>query len=469
VIYCSASELARALKARRVSAVELAQSMIDRIERLDPSLNAVVVRDFERALAAARSADEALARGDQRPLLGVPMTVKEAFNVADLPTTWGLPGTSEIPVSADAVVVKRLKAAGAIILGKTNLAMMLADWQCANPVYGVTKNPWDLERTPGGSSGGGAAALAAGFTPLEFGSDLAASLRAPPAFCGVYAHKPSFDLVPTRGLAPPGAPTLSVTPIIDMAVVGPMARTASDLALALDCTAGPDEHEATAWRLELPAPRRRRLRDYRVLAIDTHPRVPTADSVRAAIEARAVELERLGVSVARQSPLLPDLGVVADTFGQLLLAIFAADGPAGGPSHADWIRADRTRAEIVDQMRRLFETFDVVLCPAMPTAAPPLNGSAGPPAMLEVDGVSVPYQAQPLWAALANLTGGPATMIPVGVDRAGLPIGAQIMGPYLEDRTCLHFAQLMEDAIGGFVAPPAWENERSPQGSKLAG
>jgi len=469
VIYCSASELARALKARRVSAVELAQSMIDRIERLDPSLNAVVVRDFERALAAARLADEALARGDQRPLLGVPMTVKEAFNVAGLPTTWGLPGTSEIPVRADAVVIERLKAAGAIILGKTNIAMMLADWQSANPVYGVTKNPWDLERTPGGSSGGGAAALAAGFTPLEFGSDLAASLRAPAAFCGVYAHKPSFGLVPTRGLAPPGAPTLGVTPMIDMAVIGPMARTPSDLALALACTAGPDEYEATAWRLDLPAPRRRDLRDYRVVAIDTHPRVPTADSVRAAIEARAAELERLGVSVVRYSPLLPDLGVVADTFSQLLLAAFAADGPTGGPSHADWIRADRVRAEMVHQMRSLFQSFDVILCPAMPTVAPPLNGSAGPPAMLEADGVSTPYQAQPLWAALANLTGGPATMAPVGFDKTGLPIGAQVIGPYLEDRTCLHFAQLMEDAFGGFVAPPGWDDERSPHASKLAG
>jgi amidase len=459
VIYCSASQLARALKARRLSSLELVGAMIARIERLDPSINAVVVRDFERARTAARSADEALARGDQRPLLGVPMTLKEAFNVAGLPTTWGLPGTSQIPITADAVVVERLKAAGAIILGKTNIAMMLADWQTANPLYGVTRNPWDLARTPGGSSGGGAAALAAGFTPLEFGSDLAASLRAPAAFCGVCAHKPSFGIAPTRGLAPPGAPALSVNPMIDMAVVGPMARTPSDLILALDCAVGPDQHEATAWRLELPPSRHRRLRDYRVLAIDTHPRVPTSEPVRAAIQARAAELERLGVSVARQSPLLPDLGLVADIFTQLLHGVFAADGPAAGPSHADWIRADRTRAEIVHQMRRLFETFDIILCPSMPTVAPTLNGSAGPPEMLESDGVSTPYQAQPLWAALANVTGGPATMIPVGFDKAGLPIGGQVMGPLLEDRTCLHFAQLMEEAFGGFVAPSGWAHE----------
>jgi len=232
--------------------------------------------------------------------------------------------------------------------------------------------------------------------------------------------------------------------------------------LALDCTAGGDQHEATAWRLELPPPRRRTLSEYRVLVVDAHLRVPTAEPVRAAIEARAAELERLGASVTRQSPLLPDLGTVTDVFTQLLLAGFAADGPAPGPSHADWIRADRARAGIVDTMRRLFEAFDVILCPAMPTVAPALNGSAGPPATLETGGVQIPYQAQPLWAALSNLTGGPATMVPVGFDRAGLPVGAQVMGPYLEDRTCLHIADLMEEAFGGFAAPPGWDDENPP-------
>jgi amidase len=172
--------------------------------------------------------------------------------------------------------------------------------------------------------------------------------------------------------------------------------------------------------------------------------------------------------VARESPLLPDLGIVTDVFTQLLLAGFAADGPAPGPSHADWIRADRARTEIVDQMRRLFEPFDVILCPAMPTTAPVLNRDGGPPAMLETVGVATPYQAQPLWAALSNLTGGPATMVPAGFDKAGLPIGAQVMGPYLEDRTCLHFAQLMEDAFGGFAPPPRWREEQPLAGLTLA-
>jgi amidase len=456
--YRTATQLATALRQRHVSSAELIEAAIERIETLDGRINAVVVRDFERARAAARLADAALARGETGPLLGVPMTVKEAFNVAGLPTTWGLPGTSEIPAGVDAVAVQRLKAAGAIILGKTNIATLLADWQCANPVYGVTRNPWDLTRTPGGSSGGGAAALAAGLTPLEFGSDLSASLRCPAAFCGLYAHKPSFGLVPNRGFAPPGTPMLRASPMLDMSVVGPVARSAADLALALDITAGADEREAVAWRLQLPPPRHEALRDHRVFVLDDHPQLATAQSVRGALNERAEALAKAGCQIGRQSDRLPDLKAITETFVPLLMAIFAADGPGdeGGPSHADWIRADRRRAELAHQWSEFFDDWDVVLCPAMPTTALPLNPSAGPPASIDVDGAPVPYQAQPLWAPLAALTGQPATVAPIGFDAAGLPIGAQIIGPFLEDRTTLAFAEQMEEAFGGFVAPPGW-------------
>jgi len=455
VTQSNAIELTQALRTRRVSAVELLDEAIDRIEAFDPTLNAVVVRDFDRARVEARAADAALARDDQRPLLGLPMTVKEAFNVAGLPTTWGLPGTEAIPVTADAVVVERLKAAGAVILGKSNIAARLADWQCANPVYGVTRNPWNLDRTPGGSSGGGAAALAAGFVSLEFGSDLASSLRAPAAFCGVFAHKPTFGVVPTRGFAPPGTPMLRTAPMVDMAVVGPMARSAADLALALDATAGPDEREAVGWRLALPPPRQERLERFRVLVLTDHPRVPTAGSVRAALEARAQALEAAGCRVALESRSVPDLDAIAATFTELLMASFAADGPDSGAPHADWIRADRRRAEIADQWRALYEAFDVVICPATPITAPPLNPPSGPGATIEVDGEAAPYGAQSLWGTLATLTGGPATTIPIGLDAAGPPIGAQILGPYLEDRTTLAFAAAMEAAFGGFIPPPS--------------
>ena len=297
------------------------------------------------------------------------MTVKEAFNVAGLPTTWGIPGADNIPMTADAVVVERLRAAGAVIIGKSNLPAMLADWQCANPVYGATRNPWDLDRTPGGSSGGGAAALAAGFVSLEFGSDLASSLRAPAAQAPSRTSPPSAS-VPNRGFAPPGAPVLDAMPLVDMAVVGPMARSACDLALALEVTAGPDMRDSVGWRLALPRPRHAGLERFRVLVLTDHPRVPTSASVRAALVDRARALEMAGCQVAYEADHLPDLGSVTDTFVELLNASFAADVPNSGVRHADWIRADRRRAEIADQWRAPYETFDVVPCYADDNSAP---------------------------------------------------------------------------------------------------
>src|SRR5262249_3372140 len=223
-------------------------------------INAIVVRDFDRAISAAKTADAAIARGERKPLLGVPMTVKESHNVAGLPTTWGFAQFKDFIAAEDSVGVKRLKAAGAIIVGKTNVPVGLADWQSVNPVYGRTRNPWNLDRSPGGSSGGSSAALAARMTPLEFGSDIGGSIRVPAGFCGVYGHKPSFGIIPRRGQSPPGADG-APTPL---SVVGPMARTAADLEVALGVLAGPDEEEATAYRLELPPARHKRLGDFRV-------------------------------------------------------------------------------------------------------------------------------------------------------------------------------------------------------------
>src|SRR5258708_35674637 len=194
--YCSRRELVAMLGARQISGVELLEHVIARIEGLDQRINAVVVRDFERAHAAAVAADAALARGERAPLLGIPMTVKEAYNVAGLPTTWGMPMFKGWMPKEDSVAVARLKAAGAIIIGKTNVPFALSDWQSYNEIYGSTNNPWDLSRTPGGSSGGSAAALAAGYVPLEIGSDIAGSIRVPAAFCGVFRHKPSQALIP---------------------------------------------------------------------------------------------------------------------------------------------------------------------------------------------------------------------------------------------------------------------------------
>jgi len=476
----TAGELASALKARKVSSVELVEDAIARIETADASINAVVVRDFDNARAQARAADAAIASGETGPLLGVPVTVKEAFDVAGLPTTWGLPSVWEAVAEEDAVVVTRLKRAGAVVLGKTNVPTMLADWQCANPLYGETSNPWRSALTPGGSSGGGAAALAAGFVSLEYGSDLAASLRAPASFCGVYAHKPTRGLVPPRGFAPPGAPRGPIASTIDLSALGPMARSAADLELALAVTAGPDTPDDLAWRLDLPPARKGKLEDYRVLVLDEHPAIPTSRAVRDAIEQRAQALTRAGCAVARSSPLAPDLLEISVLFVELLLSQFSADssdeafaqareeadrlGANADPlaaagvrawalSHRAWVRDDRRRLGVAIRWRQLFETVDVVLCPAMPTNAFPRQSPEQHRGVLDVDGRAMPYDAQPLWAAVATVTGQPSTVVPLGLDGAGLPVGAQVIGPYLEDLTALRFAQLMEQAFGGFIPP----------------
>jgi amidase len=483
--YRSAGELAAALRARQISAVELLDQAIARIVAHDGAINAVVVRDFERARAAAAEADQALAAGDRRPLLGVPMTFKEAFNVAGLPTTWGIPGAEHAQAGEDAVVVRRLRAAGAVVIGKTNVPFMLYDWQSYNAIYGTTNNPWDLARTPGGSSGGGAAALAAGYVSLELGSDIAGSLRVPASFCGIFAHKPTHGLVPTRGHAPPGTPSLSVGVTVDLAVVGPMARSARDLALALDVTAGPDDAEAVGYRLALPAPRHADLGDFRVLLVDQHPLLPTSNVVRAALDRIADGLRKAGCRVATTSPLLPDLAFVGRTYTQLFMAFAAADLPddryrrlqdaaaklpAGDMSlaalrlrgaaatHAQWIWLDRFRKGVADQWRRLFRDWDVVLCPVMPTPAFAHDHGEMESRRISVDGNDVPYADQSMWPSVATLTGLPATAMPIGRSGDGLPIGMQVIGPYLEDRTTIVFAELVERELGGFVAPTLAKN-----------
>ncbi len=475
------TDLVDALQSRRVSAVELLNRSIARIEARDGALNAVVVRDFERARTAATNADVALARGERRPLLGVPMTVKEAIHVAGLPTTWGIPGTQSIEVRESAVAVQRLERAGAVIIGKTNIATQLGDWQTFNPVYGTTNNPWDVARTPGGSSGGGAAALAAGFVSLELGSDLNGSLRIPAHCCGVFAHKPTFGIVPTRGFAPPGVPVLSVNKDVDFAVLGPMARSAADLALALDVIAGPDDADAIAYTLSLPPPRHARLRDFRVLMVDEHPLVALSSEVQAVMRNVADGLERSGCRVARGSALLPDLDTTARAFVHLLMAFFGADTPDADyqgikaavahmpptdpaaaelrglvSSHRDWIGMDRARLGIVHQWRALFREWDVVVCPVLPTPAFAHDHGDINRRTIDVDGVRVPYKSQPIWMSVASLAGLPATAIPAGRGNTGLPIGIQAIGPHLEDRTSIGFAQLFEREFGGYVAPPGY-------------
>lgn len=484
-VYRSAGELAAALRARKISALELTDLTIARIEALDSNINAVVVRDFERARDAAKAADAALSRGETLPLLGVPMTVKESFDIAGLPTSWGSPKFRHSVPKEDALAVSRLKQAGAVILGKTNVPIWLSDWQSYNDIYGTTNNPWDIRLTPGGSSGGSAAALACGFGPLSIGSDLGGSLRMPAHCCGVYAHKPTQGLAPRRGQTPPG--TSPFARESDFAVVGPMARAAADLALALDVIAGPDaERAGVAWRLALPPARRDKLENFRVLVIDSHPLAPTGNAVTAALARLSEQLVCAGATVAHASPLLPDLADSARLFSRLLSAYWGAgatrrdyarlraEAAAYAPrdhslaaerargavlSYRDWLAAESERGALQQRWRELFREWDVVLCPAAPTPAFPHDHSQPMEARtLRVDNKSCPYiDAQIVWPALATTSGLPATVAPIDHSPSGLPIGVQIIGAPFEDRTTIAFAEHLERAFGGFVTPQAFQ------------
>jgi amidase len=447
-----AGELADALAERKVGALELTDAAIARIEARDAALNAVVVREFDRAREQARAADAALARGERRPLLGVPMTVKESNNVEGLPTTWGSPAFSGWTAPADAVAVARLKAAGAVILGKTNVPPFLADWQSNNPVYGRTRNPWDLDRSPGGSSGGSAAALAARMIPLELGSDIGGSIRVPAAFCGVYGHKPSYGLVPLRGHSPPG---LDGAPVV-LAAVGPLARNAADLDLALGVVAGPEPEEATGYRLELPPPRAASLADHRILVIDSHPAAELDDEIRAALSGLTGRLDALGAQVSRGSEMLPDLAAQHGVYMGLLNAAMTRGAPGAQPYNAhEWMSLLDAQVAFRRRWAELFEHVDVVLAPTFGIPAFPHDDEPDQQKRVHVvNGKTTPYFAQIAWPGIALLPNLPATACPIGLTRGGLPMSVQVIGPYLEDRTTIAFAGLLEREFGGFVAPP---------------
>jgi len=447
----TAGEIVEALAGRKVGALELTDAAIGRIEARDKAINAVVVRDFDRAREAARAADAALARGERRALLGLPMTVKESHEVEGLPSTWGSPAFNGWVASKDAVAVARLKAAGAIILGKTNVPPFLADWQSTNPVYGRTRNPWDLDRSPGGSSGGGAAAVAAGMTPLEVGSDIGGSIRVPAAFCGVFGHKPSYGLVPLRGHSPPG---LDGGPIA-LAVVGPLARSAADLDLALDVLAGPEPDEAKGYVLRLPAPRHARISDHRILVVDQHPAAATDAEVRGALDALASRLDRLGAPVARSSDLMPDLAAQHGVFMALVGAALSRGSPAGTTMNAhEWMNMLDAQVAFRRQWAEFFTAFDVVIAPTFGTVAfPHVDEPDGSKRTLSIDGRDTPYFDQIAWPGVALLPNLPATAVPIGLTKGGLPLGVQVIGPYLEDRTTIAFAGLLEREFGGFRAP----------------
>ncbi len=449
----SAGELAAAVRARTVSALELTEAAIARIEALDELINAVVVRDFDRACDEARQVDRAMAAGADLPLAGVPMTVKECFNPARLPTTFGLKFARDYRPTQDAAAVRRLTAAGAVILGKTNVPAGLADYQTDNPIYGRTNNPHDLTRSPGGSSGGSAAALAAGMVPLELGGDAGGSIRVPAAFCGVFGHRSSVGVISLEGHGPPGG---GIVADYGWAAAGPMARTAGDLALALGVLAGPEGQAAKAWRLALPSPRHDRLADYRVFILTRHPTAAVDGEILTSIDDLATGLEREGTKVSCDSELLPSLAethTVAETFTRIGKALRPGAGVSPPtPTAKDHYDAITAKEALRRRWDAFFEAFDLVIAPCYATPAFPHFPEPDPwPGLnrtLLIDDVERPYAPQHAWPLIACVPHLPATAAPIGRTRAGLPIGVQFIGPHLEDLTTIAFAGQLSKAFG---------------------
>ncbi len=478
--FASATDQVRLIKSKKISALELLDHYLERIERFNPSLNAIVWQDAENARARAQAADAAFAAGDDwGPLHGLPMTVKEAFNLTGSPTTWGDPALKNNLPDSNALYVDRLLAAGANIFGKTNVPLDLADWQSFNAIYGTANNPWNLERTPGGSSGGSAAALAAGLTALEAGSDIGASIRNPAHYCGVFGHKPTYGIVPGRGHSRPDWYT-----DIDIAVVGPMARSAVDLELELDIVAGPDHLAASAWRLELPPARHTDLKDFRVAIMLTDPVAEVDRSYQDRLQHVADELAKAGATVSDRARPDVDTARAFEVYVTLLRAATSAGAPptlvekfeavladpeadqanylwrmARGTllPHREWMLWDNEREAMRFKWAEFFRDWDILLCPAAASAAWP-HDQAGEryERTITVNNVEQPTTTQLFWAGFMNMVYLPSTVAPAGLTPEGLPVGLQAVAAEGEDRTSIAFCKLTSREIAGFQPPPGY-------------
>ncbi|MFT5390523.1 MAG: amidase [Gammaproteobacteria bacterium] len=476
----SAADMALAVREKQVSALELLDYFLARSDRFNPSLNAIVVDDRERAHGRASEADAALAKGVVwGPLHGVPMTVKESYDIAGLASTHGMPELADNIAQTDALSISRLKAAGAVIFGKTNVPLRLADFQSYNEIYGTTNNPYDVGRTPGGSSGGSAAALAAGITGLDTGSDIGGSIRNPAHFCGVFGHKPTWGLLPTRGHAPPGV----LTPT-DISVIGPLARTTADLELAMNVMAGPDELAARGIRYDLTR-LAKPINQWKIALWDTDDFAPVSQEVRRRVQAAGQLFADAGAVVDAQAR--PDFTAEEshDVFQRLLQpamsgrlpdAAFAAlveraDGlnaddhgwgaktvRAQTARHRDWLAANEARTRLRWAWHRFFAQWDVVLMPIMAVEAFEHDHRPFHERRVSVDGQDRPYFEQGFWAGLTGVSLLPSTTVPTGLSEQGLPIGIQIAGPEYGDLITLQASQFLEDAGMGFVPPSGYND-----------
>lgn len=478
--FSDATTLARKIADKEVSALELLNHYIDRVDKYNQEVNAVVCEQIDKARSRAEEADAALAKGESwGPLHGVPMTVKESYNIEGLPTTWGNPEMKDNIATEDAVACRRLQDAGAVIFGKTNVPIFLADFQSYNDVYGTTNNPHDLTRGPGGSSGGSAASMAAGFAGLEMGSDIGGSIRNPAHYCGVFGHKPTWGVLPMRGHALPGV----LTPT-DISVIGPLARSAEDLTLVMDIVGGADDLHVPGWKLDLPRPTQKSLADFKVAVWEDDDCAPVDNTVKERVMKVAKLVESAGGTVdyaARPDFVAAESNAV---YSDLLNAAMSARQPiemfehnwerrqslsdddnsdlarvTRGSTlfHRDWYAQNEKRTHLRWGWHRFFEDYDILLTPMCVTSA--FSHDQNPKTserQLVVNNEPRPYFEQVFWAGLTGVSYLPSTVVPTGPDARGLPIGVQVVGGEMRDLMTIEFARLVHAEIGGFVPAPRY-------------
>jgi amidase len=485
----TATQAVKAIKAGVISSRELTKHVFRRIKKHNEKINAFVTLNEEQALRRARKADNSLTTGKiWGPLHGLPILIKDQFPTAGLRTTCGFPELADYIPQENAVAVDRLLAAGAIIVGKTNTPIGASDIQTYNKIAGTTNNPWDVSKTSGGSTGGGAAALAAGLGFLELGADLAGSIRTPSNFCGVCGHKPSLHVVPLQGSIPPLPtlipPSLNLAGLNDLAVAGPLARSAADLKLELEIIAGPAPEDALSCRWKLPKARKATLKDYKVGYVTDDPFCPVNPEIKTIISNTALALRKEGVKVKEGWPEGMKPSEIFDTYFKLM-ATFVSQSPAFTDkvintlkmlfnmpygdyyrnfvdgltiSHKDWSTLAMRRLASRLAWQEYFKTFDAFLMPANCVPAFAHNHDRNMWGRIIESSDSTRYYAETFkWISIATLAGLPVTVIPVGKTKANLPVGIQIMGPYMEDGTSLDLAMKMENVLGCFTPPPGFE------------
>ena len=475
--FSSALELAAAIRGRRLASGDLVELCLERIGRHNGALNAVCTLDEAGARRRAREADAALARGELwGPLHGVPMTIKDALETAGLRTTGGYPPLRDYVPERDAPAVARLRAAGAILLGKTNVPPLSADYRADNPIFGRTNNPWDLERTPGGSTGGGAAAVAAGLSAFDVGSDLAGSVRTPAHFCGLFGLKATERRIPNAGHIPepPGQPRA----VRHMNVLGPLARSVADLEVITRIISGPEAREPDVPPVSWRDPEHKPLRAYRFAWSADFGGVPVTRDTRQAIARLAAELARLGCVAEERNPDGFDFDAAWETWGEIAIAERAATGRersaervaalnatlgehwavARGSAkgvHADigeYMVALERRDALTAVLERFFASFDAFLCPVTVSPAIP-HVPFGTP--IEVDEHKVPYFiAGTAYTCPFNLTGHPALVLPLARSREGLPIGVQVVAARWSEPQLLALCGQLSLVTGPFTPPP---------------